>query len=173
MSKEFFKNFPITDYDGISLRNILLKSKIISDILNRNDIFHPFTIEDGERPDTVAYDYYGDSELYWIVLMSNNIVDPYYDWPMTQNEFRSYIVKKYGTVQAAMQEIIYWKHADYDYYMTPESKSLLTNDEIQGWVLPVYAFDWENESNEKRREIRLIDRGLVPQILSEIAQIYG
>ncbi len=173
MPNQFFKNFPIIQYDGISLRNIILKSKILSEIISRNEIFHPLTIEDGERPDTVAYDYYGDSELYWIVFFSNNIVDPYYDWPMTQAEFRSYIVAKYGTVQAAMQEVIGWTNDDYDYMMTPLSKTLLSSEEIQGWINPVYAYDNEMIINERKREIRLIDKGLVPQIVSEISKIYG
>lgn len=172
MSNLFFKNFPIVDYDGIALRNIILKSKIIKDILEKNDLFHPLTIEDGERPDTIAYDYYGDSDLYWIVLMSNDIIDPYYDWPMTQNEFRSYIIKKYGNIPAAMQEIIYWRNDDHDYFMTPESKTLLSSDEIQGWIHPVYAYDYENALNEQRREIRLLDKGLIQQVISEIGKIY-
>lgn len=173
MTNLFFQNFPIVDYDGISLRNLMLKSKIIRDIINRNDVFHPLVVENGERPDTIAFDYYGDSELYWVVLMSNDIVDPYYDWPMDDKEFKSYIIEKYGTVQEAMQEIIYWSNEDYDYYMTPESKALLSSDDIQGWTIPVYAYDFEEAANEEKRKIRLIDKNLVPQIVSEIGTIYG
>lgn len=173
MTTEFFSNFPIIDYDGIKLRNIVLKSKMIKEILERNDLFHPLTIEDGERADTIAHDYYGNSELYWLVYMSNDIVDPYYDWPMTYQEFLAYINKKYGSIPEAMSTIIHWRNPDHDYIMSTYSKQNLPAEAIIGWNTPVYAYDHEMAINEAKREIRLIDKGLVQKVVSEIGRIYG
>ena len=151
----------------------MLKSRIIKDILEKIELYQPLVIEDGERADTIAYDYYNDSELYWLVYMANSIVDPYYDWPMNQAEFKSYIIKKYGRVDLAMQKILFWSNPDFDYYMTNESKALLPSSEIQGWIEPVYAYTYENELNENKRNIHLIDKIFVPQIISEMNKIYG
>lgn len=172
MNNRYFEKFPIIEYRGQKLRNIILKSRIIREVFENITIFHPLTVEDGERPDTVAYDFYGDSELYWLVLYANDIVDPYYDWPMSQKEFRAYIIKKYGRIETAMQTIVHWKNPNYDYVMTPESKANLTPAQIEGWNIPVYAFDYENELNESKRNIKLIDPSYVPQIVSELTKIY-
>lgn len=173
MAENFFENFPLINYNGQKMRNIILKSRIIRDIINNVEVYHPLVILDGERPDTIAYDYYGDSALYWLVLMSNDIVDPYYDWPLTYAEFNLYIVKKYGSIQAAQGTLLYWSNENYDYYMTPETKSLLSADDTVGWINPVYAYDYEYEKNENKRNIRLIDKSYSQQIVTEIGKIYG
>jgi hypothetical protein len=173
MNNKFFEKFPLVNYNGREMRNIILKSRIIRDVLSQIEVMHPFVINDGERADTIAYDYYGDSELYWLVFMCNDIVDPYYDWPLEQNEFRNFIIKKYGSLEAALQKQEFWAHPDHDYYMTTETKSLLPVEDVTGWITPVYAYDIENEKNENKRNIRLIDVAYVSQIVSEISKIYG
>lgn len=155
------------------MRNIILKSRIIRDIINNVQVYHPLVIIDGERPDTIAYDYYGNSELYWLVLMSNDIIDPYYDWPLTYAEFNSYIVKKYGKIENAMGQILFWSNPNHDYYMTPETKANLSSDDLIGWNVPVYAYDYEYMLNENKRNIRLIDKSYTQQIVDEIGKIYG
>jgi hypothetical protein len=173
VNNKFFEKFPLVSYNGRDMRNLILKSRVIRDVLSKIEVMHPFVINDGERADTVAYDYYGDSELYWLVYMCNDIVDPYYDWPLDQQEFRAYIIKKYGSLEAALQQQVYWSHPDHDYYMTVATKSLLSPSETTGWITPVYAYDIENENNENKRNIRLIDSAYVSQIVSEISKIYG
>tara|TARA_R110002020_G_scaffold379488_6_gene590766 strand:- start:15854 stop:16171 length:318 start_codon:yes stop_codon:yes gene_type:complete len=41
--------------------------------------FKLIKITSGEeaRPDVIAYNYYGSSEYYWLVMQTNNISDPY------------------------------------------------------------------------------------------------
>lgn len=58
MSRQYFKNFPIVNYNGISLRNIMLKSSFIREILLSSSLYD-YTVPEGERITTVAYDYYG------------------------------------------------------------------------------------------------------------------
>jgi hypothetical protein len=50
--------------------------------------------------------YYGNPDLVWLVYFSNNIVDPYHDWPMDDSTFNKFIGEKYGSVQAANQTIV-------------------------------------------------------------------
>lgn len=173
MSNKFFENFPVINYKGNQIRDILLKSRIVRDVFSTIEAFHPLVIKDGWRADTVAYDYYGDSELYWIVYMSNDIVDPYYDWPLDYSEFNSFIIKKYGSIATAMSTVVFWSNPNHDYFMTNETKSLLSADLLMGWTLPVYAYDYENKINESKRNIRLLDSSYTPQIISEISKIYG
>jgi hypothetical protein len=173
MPAKFFENFPVVSYGGVSLRNLMLKTDIIKSVLDTVQVFHPFVIRDGERADTVAYDYYGNSELYWLVYMANDIVDPYYDWPLTQAEFKDFIVKKYGSAEAAQGTLLYWSNPDFDYYMTDETRNLLDVEFLSGWNTPVYAYDYEDGLNEAKRNIRLIDSSYAPQVVAEIGRIYG
>jgi len=59
----------------------------------------PYTIQDQETPDSIAYKEYGNSEWFWTILVLNNIVDTNSMWPLTSDEFDRFIDKKYGADQ--------------------------------------------------------------------------
>ena len=48
-----------------------------------------------ERPDQVAFDFYGDSGLDWVVLTTNNIIHVRDEWPMGNQDFLTYLNGKY------------------------------------------------------------------------------
>jgi hypothetical protein len=104
-----FSQFGVVYYNGVPVRNILTRIDFSDIVKKTGGVYHPYIVEDGERPDVIAYNYYGDSRYSWLVYMSNNIMDPYYEWPMTQHEFNRFITKKYGSREAALKKILYWK----------------------------------------------------------------
>ena len=61
--------------------------------------FVKYVIKDGDRPDTLADQFYGDSELHWVILYANgaSMLQPWYDWPMTQYDLTKFVAKKYGS----------------------------------------------------------------------------
>lgn len=98
----YFSYFPLTsvimneqDVKIVQARNIMLRAKFSDFIKNREGLFEKYQIREGERPDTLAYKFYGRSELHWIILMFNEIVDPFYEWPLTTNELNSLITYRY------------------------------------------------------------------------------
>lgn len=101
MASQYFKNFPIVNYNGVSLRNIMLKSSFASDLFLSSQGFYDYFIEDGDRPTTVAYNYYGSVDYAWLVILANQIIDPYFEWPLSTTEFDDYIIDKYGSIDAA------------------------------------------------------------------------
>lgn len=97
---EYFKLFPTIDYNGLSAKNITLRVKI-NEVFGSSGFLY-YTIRDGERPDTIAHDYYGSSDLSWLVLLANNILDPYHEWPLQDRDINALIVKKYGSIANAL-----------------------------------------------------------------------
>ena len=57
--------------------------------------FSQYTIKNNQRPDQVAYDFYGDMQYDWVVLLCNNILNVYDEWPMTEDELERYIDSEY------------------------------------------------------------------------------
>jgi hypothetical protein len=78
------------------LPNILKRVKLRSGIRSGAFLFDSYDVKDGERPEDVAYKYLGDAELHWVILMTNNITDRYYQWPLTQPQFQEHLEDKYG-----------------------------------------------------------------------------
>lgn len=183
MSTPFFANIPIINYQGTQVRDILKKSQFFKSVLDNYNAFYPYTVLDEDRADLIAFHYYGSWEYDWLVYFSNQMLDPYFDWVPTQDQFDKYLMKKYGSFENALETIHHYRYdrsvdpadaeADYKdgYEMTPDTFSLLTNIQKSFWK-PVYAYEWESEINEAKRNIKLIDNRLLNQIDREITTIF-
>ena len=98
----YFSRFPLMVYDVKNnddyklLPDILRRVKIRQKINSSTMLFDKYDVKEGERPEDVAFKYFGDAELHWIVLMTNDITDRYYQWPMSQAQFAEFLTDKYG-----------------------------------------------------------------------------
>ena len=98
---EYFETFPKIYYDIAGNGNL----KLITDILRRFKVrnairddavmFDKYEVTDGERPEDVSMKFYGTPYHHWIVLSMNNIKDRFYDWPLSEIDFQTYIAEKY------------------------------------------------------------------------------
>lgn len=103
----YFNQIPDFDYvsrlpdakisDYITVKNLFKRGKLREDIFQDVSIFTKYQIKGDDRPDNVAFDFYGDSSLDWLVLTCNNIINVYSEWPMTQFNFENYLLEKYLT----------------------------------------------------------------------------
>ena len=98
----YFSQFPLMAYDMAGnqqyklLPNILKRVKLRSNLRAGSFLFDNYDVQDGERPEDVAYKWFGDAEYHWIILMTNNVTDRYYQWPLTQPQFQEHLTDKYG-----------------------------------------------------------------------------
>ena len=98
----YFERFPLMAYDVAGnenyklLPNILKRVKLRTGLASGSFLFDTYDVQDGENPEDVAFKLYGDPELHWIILMTNNITDRYYQWPLTQPQFQEHLEDKYG-----------------------------------------------------------------------------
>ena len=79
------------------LPDILRRVKQRSAIKSGQFVFDNYDVKENERPEDIAYKWFGDAELHWVILMTNNITDRYYDWPLTQPQFKEFLTDKYGS----------------------------------------------------------------------------
>ena len=104
---DYFKNVPDFDYvnrlpnsgisDYIKVKNLFKKGYLREDIFQDTTVFTKYEIKGNDRPDNVAFDFYNDSSLDWLVLQCNNIINIQSEWPMTQEDFDRYLLNKYET----------------------------------------------------------------------------
>ena len=77
----YFGRFPMTVYDMKGnnvhklLPDILRRVKLRSSIRAGMFIFDNYDVPYGDKPEDVAFKFYGDPELHWVILMTNNITD--------------------------------------------------------------------------------------------------
>lgn len=168
---ELFDKFDKVKYSGYDLTNILRKMKPIKSILNRIDVYHDYIIRDGERADTIAYDYYGDSSFTWLVYACNNIYDPYYQWPLNNTQFYNYITRKYGDYYQTQVKIRGYINPNYDFTISEETLLSWPNDKRIGWVAQT-IYEYEYARNEEKRKIKLISNKYLNQITNEVEELF-
>ena len=80
-------------------KNLFKRAKIRDDFFSTATVFGYYSIIGDDRPDNVAQKLYGNSELDWIVLISNNIINVRDEWPMSQYDLERYLDNKYSAEQ--------------------------------------------------------------------------
>ena len=102
----YFSAFPKGLYDlkkdGNSklVVDLMRRVKIKSSIVNETSLYDLYDVREGETPESLAFKIYGDSELHWIILLTNNITDRYYQWPLNSNDYENYLKDKYTNTDA-------------------------------------------------------------------------
>jgi len=136
----FFKHYPLVQYGNTVSNtvavNILAKIAFQKTIQQNFEVFHPYTIQEGDRADTIAYLYYGDSGYDWLVYYCNNVVDPYYDWYMDGNSLNRFITDKYQSLTNARRKIKFFRSnyiAD-DSMISPTAYNALSANQRRFWT---------------------------------------
>lgn len=99
----YFSKFPVVRYPVKSgntfrfvlARNILRRVALSDSLKGVDSAFIEYSIKDGERPEHIADKLYGDPQYHWLVLLTNEVIDPYHGWYKSDEIFTDYIQKKY------------------------------------------------------------------------------
>lgn len=92
----YFSYFPaILTPNGQLLTDITIRTKIKNTWLNNQRLYYSYNYQDHDRPEIIAKKYYGDEGLGWLIIYSNSILDPNFDFPLSTTEFDDYLNAKY------------------------------------------------------------------------------
>ena len=108
----YFRQLPNLDYPSLRndrnsaydyqvVKNIFKRAVLRDDIFDEVTAFTKYSVQGDERPDQVAYQFYNDSGLDWVILATNNIVHVRDEWPMGNQDFLTYLNAKYTEAQLA------------------------------------------------------------------------
>ena len=75
--------------------DLMTRVKVREKILDEASLYDKYDVPSGERPEDTAFKHFGSSQYHWIILLTNNITDVYYDWPMSEQSFETFIRDKY------------------------------------------------------------------------------
>ncbi len=189
---EYFTNLPLINYDinknkpSTSVRavDIFRRNTIREKVLNNLLTYYPYYVQPGERPDTLADQYYGSVDYMWLILFANDIMDVYHEWPLFGKDFNNFIVKKYGSVLSASNTVHHYEQilrseipatADTPKILEKTVHVDLTtyNSLSESSRRSISQYDYELIQNDKKRSIILIEDIYAKQILEESRKIYN
>jgi hypothetical protein len=188
MSK-FFTYFPKIEYDieknniNNLVTNVIRRFKITSDALENGAVFYDYEVQEGDRPDIIADKFYGDANLAWLVLYYNEIMDANFGLPLSTYEFESYLIEKYGSLALARstvnryEQIIEAERKVDEGDITKPERTIIVDQTTYDSLSPndrkiIYAYEYEVELNNDKRNIKLISPDYVPLILDEVKKVF-
>lgn len=98
----YFQNFSVIPYNLNDNRtsvkfatNILSRSAFLREITDNTAVYYTYKVKDEDTPEIIADKLYGSVERNWMVLLFNQILNPYYEFPRNSKELDDYIIQKY------------------------------------------------------------------------------
>lgn len=184
----YFEPFPTIQYDlkkngnKTTVTDLFKRYKVLDVFKNQYAVYYDYSVKDGERPDVIAAKYYEDPSLDWIILLTNNIIDPQFDWPLDRESFKNFIVKKYGSVSAASEEIHHYEQITqqqevlFDGTIIPEEYfeiDLTTYNTLSSSEKRVVTtYEYEERINESKRNIKLLSEDYVFDLINQVKDVF-
>ena len=153
------------------LPDILRRVKQRNAIKDGQFVFDNYDVKDGEKPEDIAYKWFGDAELHWVILMTNNVTDRYYEWPMNSVQFQAFLEDKYDNPDGIHHYEITRDSGrttgqgpnDYSYLV--ECNSDTAN------AVSVSNREYEEREQDRKRSIRLLNQTYLSDFLEEFDKL--
>ena len=190
----YFRQLPELDYPSLAndrnsvydyqiVKNLFKRAVIRDDIFDEVTAFTKYSVKSDERPDQIAYDFYNDSGLDWVVLTTNNIIHVRDEWPMGNQDFLTYLNEKYTE-----QELANVHHYETDLIrnsrgqlIQPEGMTVPENYSItyldngvlrtESKITSFTFLEHETRLNDNKRNINILRQEYLTLFLENIADI--
>ena len=182
--------FPFSESDYVAAKNFFKRFELDESTFAYTVFFNEYTIQDSDRLDLLAEKYYGDPFYDWVIILTNNMINGIYDWPLDNESLSA----KLDTMMADPYTTIH-------HYETKELKSGYQLDGIDVIALkanivvgeeffngqftywngathisvpgnevsyPVTIFEHEQNENEKKRKIYILKSRYLNSFVSAV-----
>jgi len=189
---QYFSSFPQIFFNNQLMVDISRRASILEKLAGNPYLFLPYTIEDGDTIESIANYYYGSPNYSWLIMLANNIIDPYSDFFKSYKIFDDFVAQKYSaeaenfygrpatreeilafTQNTTTNENILWYENEYNKEIQL-SKETFLDDTFQNFYSnfkPVRYYDYETKINDEKRNIQMISQRYVGQIVQEMRAI--
>ena len=156
----YFKNFDQMYYDFLIggkhqlhivtdiTKNLRFKQEILANIT----LYDEYDIQDGETPEIIAEKIYGNPNYHWIIMLVNERYDYLNDFPLSTYNLEQHITQKYGAGN------------EYDTHHYVDLKGFIV-DEDNPEATSVSNYQYEDDLNETKRRIKIVDKSLINTVL--------
>lgn len=124
-----------------TVTNIFFRIGYIEEVLNNISAYLTVEVSDSDTPEILAEKVYGDAGAGWMITMANKMIDPQWEWPLDYDQFRKYLIGKYGSVEIAQTtphhyEMVITRTLQPD-NITTERRYIVNGDKLTDNILDV------------------------------------
>ena len=184
--------YPFSESDFVVAKNFFRRYQVNPDVFSYAVYFKKYAVEEGERLDTIADKAYGNPFFDWIIALTNNMVNPLFGLPLSENDLRKVLESSYDDPYSTIKHYETYEIktnsgvtilksglvVDETFYSSPfKYWNGSSVEQISGSDAsrPVTIFEYESNENEKKREIFLLKPRYLDAFLSDFRKtnLYG
>lgn len=162
----FFSKLGVVSYNNNLATNIISSVRFKESVLKNNINYYSYEIKEGETPDIIAYNYYEDERYAWVVLLANKIIDPYYEWPLQTNDFKNFIIKKYGSIENAQESVEFYRN---NWYFDDTILSIGAYEALPSYLkkywYPIIGYQGKTVSYERKKIDLTVDTNAIVSLI--------
>lgn len=177
-SNSYFQFFDdvIYDQDGIVQKAVNIVTAVQPADLDLGNfyIFQKYQVNSGQTPESVSYKLYGTTDYFWTLLVINNIVNPYLDWPLSDDQVEAATSKKYGAGTEYDLHHYEWTGTDSHVAMPLDEVDAAgalagTLPGLGSLYVKYTNLAWEIQENMKKKAILVIN----PLVIAKFVEAYN
>ena len=186
-------SYPFSESDFTITKNFFKRSKIDPNVFGYATFYKKYAITEGVKIETLARNYYGSQYYDWVIILTNNFINPQFSIPLDEWTLRKVAEEKYGDTT----------YNGIHHYETSEIKSGETIDGLKVVALkggltvdknfydspftywngtqhitlngntvsiPITNYEHELAENEKKREIYILRKSYFNRFVEEFKQ---
>lgn len=89
-------SYPFSESDYVTVNNFFRRYKVDDELFGYLMFYDKYAVEEGVKIETIAAKYYGNPFYDWVIVLSNNFINPQFAFPLTTYELEKYINSKYS-----------------------------------------------------------------------------
>ena len=183
-------SYPFSQADRIIVKNFFRRYEIDENVFGYATFYKKYSVPDGIKLETIANRYYGKSEYDWIIVLTNNYINPQFSFPLDNYTIRKVAEEKYGddtysgvhhyeTIETksgqmaqgfpvlALEGGLRVDKTFYDSPFTYWNGSQYVTVAGNTVSKPILNYDHEVNENEKKREIYILKKRYFRRFLEE------
>ncbi len=130
------------------LKDITIRIVRKESLIDDKSIFYKYNIREGENIESISTKLYKVPDYYWTIMLINNRLDRFYDFPLEYGVFEDYIVDKYGSISGAQSNKKYFIRESFEKYSEDPVK-----DKEYFLEVPLVNFLFLNADNRTPRPL--------------------
>ena len=167
--RQFTKGFYDLKNDGNEklVTDLMTRVKVREKVIDEISLYDVYDVPSGERPEDTAFKHFGSAKYHWVILLTNNITDVYYDWPMSEQSFETFLKDKYSNPDG----IHHYEVTTSSGKTTGDgpddySHKIEVNSDASG-AQSVSNREFEQRLQDKKRKIKLLNEQYLPSFIEE------
>lgn len=172
-----FSFFPAVDYNGNATTDIYRDYRFYFNRVLKNYKPRTYQLTGSVRPEQLAEKLYGNQQYYFVILMLNNIYDPFYGWISDQETAYQCAIQRYS--QVGGEQVLYHMDGDNNRYYNlvedpknpghwyDKGDKNMMHLQYKGVLVPVDIYEDAILQNEAKRSIQIINPSDIQSFVSD------